>query len=154
MVPDEFRQHVREFHLFPFRKNQIARYREKRFPNPRTPERTRFDEILDAVTTAAHPEGTSKVPYDERAAAAPLILHLVATEAEEYSNGAQDYGLQTSQFRNPLYAITYGILHREHSRRNLCLTPAQQFMMISTLVVEMEDGLYSYLDVLTAADVE
>ncbi len=54
--------------------------------------------------------------------------------------------------RNPLYAITYGILHREHTRRNLCLTPAQQFMMISTLVVDMEGGPYSYDVVLQAAE--
>jgi hypothetical protein len=152
MVPDEFRSLVREFHLLPFHKNQIAKYREKRFPNPKKPQRARFDEILEAVTTAAHPEGTTKTPHEQRAPAAPLILHLAATEAEEYSDGATDYGLQNGQFRNPLYAITYGILHREHTRRNLCLTPAQQFMMISTLVVDMEGGPYSYEIVLQAGE--
>jgi hypothetical protein len=81
-----------------------------------------------------------------------LILHLVATEAEEYSEGVSDYGLTGVQFKNPLYAITYGILNREHTRRNLCLTPAQQFMMISTLVVEMDAGPYSHHDVVTAAE--
>jgi hypothetical protein len=152
MVPLEFRMHVREFKLLPFRKDQIARYREKRFPNPNKPERARFDEILEAVTIAAHPTGTAKTPYEERAPAAPLILHLVATEAEEYSDGAKQYGIESPKYRNPLYAITYGILNREHSRRNLRLTPAQQFMMISTLVVDMGNGPYSSIDVRTAAE--
>jgi hypothetical protein len=150
-MPPEFRQPIQEFHLLPFRNQEIGRYREKRFPKPRSPARRRFDEILDTVTRTAHPYGTSRIQPEERAPAAPLILHLVATEAEENSNSG-DYGLEDTKYKNPLYAITYGILNREHTRRNLCLTPAQQFMMISTLVIEMGDGPYELSDIRTAVD--
>jgi hypothetical protein len=153
MVPPDLRTRVREFKLQPFRKEQIARYREKRFPVPHSAERERFDQILQAVTDAAHPDGTAKIPYDERAPAAPLILHLVATEAElAGTNQPEDYAFETIRYRNPLYAITHGILYREHMNRHFCLSPSQQFRMISTLVVDMGSGPYGLPDVTTAAE--
>jgi hypothetical protein len=153
MVPQESRKRVREFKLQPFRKEQIGRYREKRFPKPGSAERERFDNILQAVTDAAHPTGTGQTPYDERAPATPLILHLVATEAELTSdNQPEDYAFAGARYRNPLYAITHGILYREHMNRHFCLSPAQQFRMISTLVVDMGDGPYPIADVTTAAE--
>jgi hypothetical protein len=149
-MPPELRDPIQEFNLMPFRNREIGRYREKRFPNPHSPNRERFDEILDIITRAAHPEGTRLVPQEERAPAAPLILHLAAEEAE-LDTDIVDYH-SSPKYANSLYAITYGILHREHSRRGLCLTPSQQFLMISTLVVDFGRGPYKLTDIRTAAE--
>jgi hypothetical protein len=142
MVPLENRRRVHEFRLQPFYKSQIAKYRESRFPRPKDPARDRFDKILDALTKAAHPSGTGKTPVADRAPAAPLLLDLAATEAEQYEDGPKSYRLQGIKYRNPLYAITYGILNREYEVRNFPLSPAQQFMMIATLVENRGSGPY------------
>ncbi len=67
LVPDEIRSHIREFRLLPFKNREIGKYREKRFPNPSSPARARFDRILAEVTGSVHPETTARVPYEERA---------------------------------------------------------------------------------------
>lgn len=80
-----------------------------------------------------HRDTTARVPHEDRALGTPLILELIATEAEEYPEGTKTNSLPSTQYRNLLYTITHGILHREHEGRKLRLTPAQQFMMISSL---------------------
>lgn len=152
LIPEEIRGHIREFCLQTFGKPQIAKYRERRFPNPRDPARERFDNTLSEVIAEVHPNTTANVPPGERVQATPLVLEIIAIEAEVSAADPIDVSLQREDFKDPLYAITYGMLDREHRRRNLRLTPSQQFMMISTLVVDMGEHGYPWEEIQTAAE--
>jgi hypothetical protein len=77
---------------------------------------------------------------------------LAATQAEEYDDGPETYGLAEVKFRNSLYSITYGILNREFLVRGFRLNPAQQFVMIATLIENKGIGPYSLEEIREAAE--
>jgi hypothetical protein len=133
LIPEDQRANIRIFNLEAFNRGQINRYREKRFPNPQDPARTRFDELLGSIIKAIHPKGDVTVPVEDRIHASPLIINLIATEAEDIERNAEAIEGPSFFYNNPLYYLTHGIMNREHSRRHLSLTPAQQLAMMADL---------------------